>query len=146
MGRILFISIPYFYNFKSDSEQWWELNRPMGHHSWDIYRHAPNATPDAASGASASLAVAGPVEIFRHAPNAMPDAAEPPQACRQAGQVVAGPMSAAGAVGVSGCSRAQWRTQCHDQRRTPHLGHVSQQLGKYLNFATFHLVVVEVFS
>ena len=37
--------------------------------------HAPNATPDAASGASAGLAVAGPVEMFRHAPNAMPDAA-----------------------------------------------------------------------
>ena len=94
MRRIFFISVPYFYNFKSDgggssTDQWVIIV--------EIFRHAPNARPEAvwaASGASAGAAVAGPVEIFRHVPNAT-----------------------AGAVGVSGCSRAQWRTQCHDRHR-----------------------------
>ena len=79
----------------------------------EIFRHAPNATPDgtsAALGASAGAAAAGPVEIFKHAPNGTPDAAGAASGV-SAGQVVAGP-TAEGAVRVSGCSR----TQCHMPR------------------------------
>ena len=78
MRRIFFISVPYFYNFKSDgggssTDQWVIIV--------EIFRHAPNARPEAAwaaLGASAGAAVAGPVEIFRHAPNATPTPRAPP--------------------------------------------------------------------